>query len=403
MPRGSLPSCIHPAGELTSARDSRENSYQSTLPLFLPAADSADSAPSSDTISTALETMTAALPVAAKACQSTSSSSSGGQPRVALSLGPYGSALQPGQEYTGAYPPPFGPPQTAAKNARPACSARAREACPLPLEQVRSSYPPTTTTTGDSKDREAEVHLAAWHLQRLQHFLLSERQQDQDQDSAKVDVLAFETVPSLTEIRAIRKAMHVFTTSSGNKKPPLPFYISLVFPRTSDSDDAVRFPDPELAHLPTLADQVPLLVEAALAPTNNGGYAVPGGLGFNCTSPLHAREVVRLLSDQVAKLQQQQQEGLQNQNQDDKPWLLVYPDGGAVYDVVSRSWHHPTGLTDSSWARLVADAVKDAVPNPASASPSPSPWAGVVVGGCCKAGPSAIKALRQEVEQRGWR
>ena len=74
-----------------------------------------------------------------------------------------------------------------------------------------------------------------------------------------------------------------------------------------------------------------------------------------------------------------------------------------MYDVVSRSWHHPTGLTDSSWARLVADAVKDAVPNPASASPSPSPWAGVVVGGCCKAGPSAIKALRQEVEQRGWR
>lgn len=375
-----------------------EYSYQSTLPLFLPAADS-DSAPSPATISTALETMTAALPVAAKACQSTSSGEEG-KPRVALSLGPYGSALQPGQEYTGAYPPPFGPPQTAAKNARPACSAKAREACPLPLEQVRASYPPTTT----DEDREAEVHLAAWHLQRLQHFLLSERQdQDQDSDSAaKVDVLAFETVPSLTEIRAIRKAMHIFTTTttSQDKKPPLAFYISLVFPRTSDSDDAVRFPDPELAHLPTLADQIPLLVEAALLPappTNNGGYAIPGGLGFNCTSPLHAREVVRLLSAQVAKLQREQQE-LQNQDQDDKPWLLVYPDGGAVYDVVSRSWHHPTGLTDSSWARLVADAVKEAVvPGPAS------PWAGVVVGGCCKAGPSAIKALRQEVEQRGWR
>lgn len=387
--------------------------YQSTLPLFLPAA---DSAPSPETISTALETMTAALPVAAKACQSSTSTSSGrSKPRVALSLGPYGSALQPGQEYTGAYPPPFGPAQTAAANkARPACSAKAREVCPLPLEQVRASYPPTGTNgeEEDDEDREAEeVHLAAWHLQRLQHFLLSRGQdQDQDdQDSQNVDVLAFETVPSLTEIRAIRKAMHIFTTtttsSSGN---PLPFYISLVFPRTSDSDDAVRFPDPELAHLPNLADQIPLLVEAALLDSNTG-YAVPGGLGFNCTSPLHAQQVVRLLSDQVAKLQQQQQQQQQEEkesdNDDDKPWLLVYPDGGAVYDVVSRSWHHPTGLTDSSWARLVADAVKDAVPAPApaSASPSPSPWAGVVVGGCCKAGPSAIKALRQEVEQRGWR
>lgn len=377
------------------------HSYQSTLPLFLPAA---DSAPSPETISTALGTMTAALPVAAKACATTTTTSSG-KPRVALSLGPYGSALQPGQEYTGAYPPPFGPAQTAAKKARPASSPRAREACPLPLEQVRASYPPSTNGDED-EEREAEVHLAAWHLQRLQHFLrCSERQQDPPDAAAKVDVVAFETVPSLTEIRAIRKAMHIFSTSSGSgsgSANPLPFYISLVFPRTSDSDDAVRFPDPKLAHLPKLADQIPLLVEAALLPAptpNNGSYAVPGGLGFNCTSPLHAQEVVRLLSDQVAKLQlQQQQEQLQDQ---DKPWLLVYPDGGAVYDVVSRSWHHPTGLTDSSWARLVVDAVSDAVP--ASASASPSPWAGVVVGGCCKAGPSAIKALRQEVEQRGWR
>ncbi|GAA5975526.1 hypothetical protein JCM10908_005189 [Rhodotorula pacifica] len=355
--------------------------YQSTLPLFLPPPSNSNSTPpSQETISSALSTMTSALPVAASAC-SPSSSSSQKRARVALSLGPYGSSLQPGQEYTGAYPPPFGPRETAAPEAKPGCDPTALEACPLPLEEVGASY------RVNIANQEEEVHLAAWHLQRLQHLSTSA-----NWNEGEVDLLAFETVPSLTEIRAIRKAMHIFTRTHfpSNNGAAKAFYISLVFPRTSDSDAAVRFPDPELAHLPTLADQVPLLVRAALAPQEEEGYALPGGLGFNCTSPLHARQVVRLLSNEVATLSSTDTEGGEK-----KPWLLVYPDGGAVYDVKTRTWHHPTGLTDKSWAKLVADSVAEAVDG--------SVWAGVVLGGCCKAGPGAIKALREEVEQRGWR
>lgn len=355
--------------------------YQSTLPLFLPPS---DSPASSGTLDTARETMRAALPVANSSASSASSSASPSsaerRARVALSLGPYGSSLQPGQEYTGAYPPPFGPASTAAPGARPGCSSVALEACPLPLDLVGGEGQATT---------EAERHLAAWHLQRLQHLAA---------DAGQVDVVAFETVPSLTEVRAIRRAMHAFTASSTSWKKPLPFYISFVFPRTSDQDAAVRFPDPALAHLATLAEQAPVLVRAALDTASiEQGYARPGGIGFNCTSPLHARRVVDLLSREVVALRESERA---DEDASSRPSLLGYPDGGAVYDVVSRSWHHPTGLTDASWATLVADAVAEAVP---TGKGQEDTWAGVVVGGCCKAGPGAIKALRQEVERRGWR
>ncbi|BGO96966.1 hypothetical protein RTG_00289 [Rhodotorula toruloides ATCC 204091] len=343
--------------------------YQSSLPLFLPAS------PSSADQSTALSTMNAALPLAVSCCSSHASSSSR-KPTTALSLGPYGSALQPGQEYSGAYPPPFGPAETAAKDAKPACSQEALDLVPLPLDEVRAGLASTAS--------DEEVHLAAWHLQRLQHFSQSPAFDE------GIPLLAFETVPSLTEILAIRRAMHVFSTSSSHSNSPKKtFYISLVFPRINEgtSAETVRFPDPSLAHLPTLADQAPLLVQAALEPRE--GYATPAGLGFNCTSPLHASFVVEALSSAIASSSLSKAQT--------KPWLVFYPDGGAIYDVQTRTWHHPAGLTDDAWASLVADAVM--VGREAGEG---EVWGGVVVGGCCKAGPGAIRALKKEVVKRGW-
>ncbi|BGP23598.1 AdoMet-homocysteine methyltransferase [Rhodotorula toruloides] len=344
--------------------------YQSSLPLFLPAS------PSPADQSTALTTMNSALPLAVSCCSSRASSSSR-KPSAALSLGPYGAALQPGQEYSGAYPPPFGSVETAAKDAKPACSQEALDLVHLPLDEVRAGLASTAS--------DVEVHLAAWHLQRLQHFSQSPVFDE------GIPLLAFETVPSLTEILAIRRAMHVFSNSSSRSHAPnKTFYISLVFPRVNEGTPAetVRFPDPSLAHLPSLADQVPLLVHAALDPRE--GYATPAGLGFNCTSPLHASFVVEALSAAVAS-------SALTATSQTKPWLVFYPDGGAIYDVQTRTWHHPAGLTDDAWALLVADAVQ--VGREAGDG---TVWGGVVVGGCCKAGPGAIRALRKEVERRGW-
>ncbi|GAA5944294.1 hypothetical protein JCM3775_003315 [Rhodotorula graminis] len=352
--------------------------YQSSLPLFLPSS----RAPTAAESSTALATMTAALPVACASCANhppaSSTASSSRRAQVALSLGPYGSALQPGQEYTGAYPPPFGPAASAAPDAQPASSAEALAAVPLPLDAVRGA--------GVSDD---EAHLAAWHLQRLVHFSESSAAAGPD-DDARVGLVAFETVPSLAEVRAIRRAAHVFSVLHPDRPQP-PFYISLVFPRATPQGAAadVRFPDAALAHLESLDAQLAVLVDAVLAPAD--GLAQPAGLGFNCTSPLAARGVVRALGAAVAAARPTSltsPAGL-------KPWLVLYPDGGAVYDVRSRTWSHPAGLTDASWAALVADAVGDAL--------ACGEWEGVVAGGCCKAGPGAIRALRDEVERRGWR
>ncbi|GAA6000210.1 homocysteine S-methyltransferase family protein [Rhodotorula paludigena] len=354
--------------------------YQSTLPLFL----GDRTSPSSAEIDASLQTMVSALPLACASCSSGSRPTPTGGAAVALSLGPYGSSLQPGQEYTGAYPPPFGPAATAAADAKPACSSAALQAVPLPLDAVRA------LGVGSASDE--ELHLAAWHLQRLEHFA-SVGAPTWD---AGIKLLAFETVPSVTEILAIRRGVAAFR-SSRPATADKPFYISLVFPRDTNhsADDAeapVRFPDPALSHLPNLASQLPTLAQALFAVPREGdsaAYASPDGVGFNCTSPLRAAEVVRGLSS--ATLEQLAADAA-TQN---KPWFFLYPDGGAIYDVVSRSWHHPAGLTDSAWAALVADA--------AGIARESGAWGGVGVGGCCKAGPGAIRELRKEVERRGWR
>ncbi|GAA5835743.1 hypothetical protein JCM11251_007415 [Rhodosporidiobolus azoricus] len=350
--------------------------YQSSLPLFLnpPSTSYTD-----DQVSTSLDTMTAALPVAVASC-SHSSAANKQSPVSALSLGPYGSSLQPGQEYGGLYPSPFGPADASYTTpSKAACLSSALEAAPLPLDLVR--------LPGQAHH---EAHLAAWHLRRLLDFSTSPAF-----DSPYLPLIAFETVPVLAEARAIRRAMAAFNAHPSRQgKQPKAWYISFVFPRVnSDSkEERVRFPDPapEVASLPSLAAQADAIVAASFGDLDSSAgeaYALPGGIGFNCTSPLHAKSVVEALSSALASA------SLSKQGQ--KPWLLLYPDGGATYDVHTRSWHTPEGLTDEKWAVLVADA--------AQLGREKRVWGGVAVGGCCKAGPTAIAALGREVRGRGWR
>ncbi|BGP14814.1 hypothetical protein JCM10213_001819 [Rhodosporidiobolus nylandii] len=340
--------------------------YQSSLPLFLP---STSSSFTEKDLSTSLHTMVSALPVASSCCAPSSASST--SPAAALSLGPFGASLQPGQEYGGLYPAPFSPSDAPETPSKSTCPDAALAAVPLPLDAVAAP--------GLAPH---EQHLAAWHLQRLQHFAQS------DAFDSGIKLYAFETVPVLGEATAIRRAVAVFNAeraAAGMESKP--FYISFVFPRVKQdtAEETVRFPDPTpaAASLSSLAAQAEAVVSAALSPAD--GLALPAGLGFNCTSPLHAKAVVEALT---AAVQRQQQSSAE------KPWLVLYPDGGATYDVVSRSWHHPAGLTDDKWAVLVADAVR--------AGREAGAWGGVMAGGCCKAGPSAIKALKEEVGRRGW-
>lgn len=96
---------------------------------------------------------------------------------IALSLGPYGGCMIPGQEYSGAY----------------------------------------------DAEHDSEDALRRWHLDRLRMF------QETDGDLvSRLRFVVFETLPRLDEVRAVRRALF----ESGIT---VPFWVSCVFPREDEA------------------------------------------------------------------------------------------------------------------------------------------------------------------------
>ncbi|PWY88915.1 homocysteine S-methyltransferase [Aspergillus heteromorphus CBS 117.55] len=136
-----------------------------------------------------------ALSVADQAVQGTKA-------KIALSLGPYGATMIPGQEYSGDY----------------------------------------------DEGHAGEEALAAWHTERL--GLFTEAFQGQGQELRdRVQYIALETLPRLDEVRAVRRAV----TSAGEQTQGIPFWVACVFPK--EDEDAL--PD---------GSSVEQVVEAALLP-----------------------------------------------------------------------------------------------------------------------------------------
>ncbi|KAH8432982.1 homocysteine S-methyltransferase family protein [Aspergillus melleus] len=94
---------------------------------------------------------------------------------IALSLGPYGACMIPGQEYSGAY----------------------------------------------DAEHDSEEALFRWHLERLQLFVEADL-------VPRVQYVTFETLPRLDEIRAVRRAVHAASITA-------PFWIACVFPDETDT------------------------------------------------------------------------------------------------------------------------------------------------------------------------
>lgn len=235
--------------------------------------------------------------------------------RVALSLGPFGATLIPGQEYTGSYPAPY-----------------------------------------DTFEK-----LVEFHYDRLMNFAEDEVTWD------NVDVVLFETVPNLIEARAIRQAWKKLDShlnrfprvdSAPSKNPTRtvkPWVISFVFSGLNGGE----FPTGEA---PTE------VLEAALE--FDSELAEPSGIGVNCTKLEHLTPILKAWTstDRV------------------KPstWLWLYPDGGPTYDPINRAWSGST-LTHEQWAQSLLKVANE----------FSKYWAGVVLGGCCKAGTQHIHALHQ--------
>ncbi|BEI94243.1 uncharacterized protein CcaverHIS019_0607020 [Cutaneotrichosporon cavernicola] len=273
------------------------------------------------------------------------------KPKVALALGPYGATLSPGQEYDGLYPPPYGP-----AGFDPSSSA--------------TNYAPRTDECS------YEAALTTFHLDRLRVYASDEA------TWSRITCLAFETIPVLREIRAIRRAvgalnceMEMHGKSKSNSKP---FWISSAYPNGHIGQRDANGKTVEMRQVAEalMGELAPL---AALPIDTRCLAAKPDGIGINCTHPTLLPALVGALSGAVTHHAQRH-----------PLWLILYPDGGATYDVVKREWTHRE-MGPDVWADRLLEVAHEAE--------AMGVWKGVVIGGCCKSSFDEIKALRALVDR----
>jgi len=260
-----------------------------------------------------------------------------GEIKIALSLGPFGSTISPGQEYDGFYPLPYGPMGF--------------------LDDGEK-----TNSFGQDVERESASidALAKFHLDRLVVFC-----RDPKAWSA-IDIVAFETVPLVREVKAIRKTMAqlVHPLGANNLKP---WWISCVFPKG-------KCPEEKCPGGPNLTARD--VVAAALC----GGHGpVPTAIGVNCTSP----DLLPTLVNEMT-LATQDCCGTDGAS----PWLVLYPNNGDLYDPIRKTWKVEEKEQEHKWeadlAKIVMDLSEDCT----------GIWSGFLVGGCCQTGPMEIRGLR---------
>ncbi|KAI0175498.1 Homocysteine S-methyltransferase [Hypoxylon sp. FL1284] len=237
---------------------------------------------------------------------------------IALSLGPYGACMIPSQEYSGKY-----------------------------------------DAEHDSADQ-----LLDWHRDRLRLF------EQVDSISRRISWIAFETIPRIDEIKAIRETFGCPSSNHGQSAGvqfDAPFWISCVFP-----GDDYTLPDG------SAVDQV---VDALLNPAYSD--ATPDGIGINCTKVAKLPQLIRMYGSAVNRLVSTGQ--LKQQ-----PTLILCPDGtkGEVYDTTTKTWRVPAGQQAPTlpWEEQLEHAV--------SLARSQRCWRTIHVGGCCKADYRDLTRLR---------
>lgn len=188
---------------------------------------------------------------------------SGKNGKTALSLGAYGAIMIPGQEYTGRYD-----------------------------DLHRTAY-----------------QLAEWHEHRLDVFRSDEK------TWSNVDLIAFETIPLLAEIKAARMAMNA-AVNADTTSLVKPFWISCVFPGGD-----LCLPD---------GSSVDMVVEAML---KSGPGLRPHAIGLNCTKINKVRALLEKFEKAVQRL-------VAEKEIYEWPALVIYPDGtnGEVYNTTTQQW-----------------------------------------------------------------
>lgn len=246
-----------------------------------------------------------------------------GHAQLSLSIGPYGACMVPSQEYSGKY---------------------------------------------DAAHDGLEA-LYKWHCERFRLFA------SVDRVFSRVSYIAFETIPRVDEIIAVRKLV---------KKPididkglvtslqQTPHWISCLFPGEGN-----KLPD---------GSSVQQVVEAMLSPEISD--VVPWGIGINCTKIAKIASLVTEYEAAVKHL-------VDNRRLEEWPSLVLYPDGtnGEVYNTTTQRWELPAGQTKpkTSWETQLADIVENATKR--------RNWRSILVGGCCKTSHVDIANLRNAIQR----
>jgi homocysteine S-methyltransferase len=241
-------------------------------------------------------------------------------------LGPYGATTKPGAEYSGLYPPPYGSGSV--------------------LDFSPSNY------LNPTDDKAAEQALYEFHRSRIEAYSRSQAWES-------VEWIGYETIPLLREVKAIMRAMAVI---GGDKK----YWIACTFPDGQcaqlASQDGARVPVEEVVRV--------LLEDDEGRP--------PDAIGINCTNPAYIPALVDTFNNTLRS----------TPLDTEKPDFVLYPDGGQVYDPISRTWSKEK-LTPQEWTARIMETVEKV--------DTSGLWSRIIVGGCCKTSPDEIKELRKAV------
>ena len=229
------------------------------------------------------------------------------------------------------------------KNGLVALSLGAYGATMVPSTEYSGEYGPMTDTD-----------LESFHRDRLLLFL------NNQEVWADINLIAFETLPRLNEIRAVRRV-----ASSIPPDERKPYWISFVFPGNDDS-----LPDGT-----SIARAVTVLLSVE-------HENMPFAIGINCTKVHKLQQLITQFERAILHA------GLAF------PTLLLYPDGagGQVYDTVQQKWLDVDATNQAasgSWHEHVAQIVQEAQDR--------HMWRSIIVGGCCKTTPEHIANLRQSL------
>lgn len=215
------------------------------------------------------------------------------------------------------------------------------------------------------EEMDNENALRKWHGERLRVFA------EDDASWDGVEYVAFETVRRADEVKAIRGTVRDILPGEKRRKP---WWICGVFPAEDVNENDVRS-----------------WVRAALGDSNS--LPRPWGIGVNCTRVGNLGPIVDIMLDELRRLIEQSQFVDEWQATTGRPWLVLYPDGtqGEEYDPVTKEWVQKRMEENGRpWDEVYWDGVKQL---------RPGDWEGTILGGCCRAGPEHIAALRQRIDQ----